>query len=60
MACGDFIFAAKIAGAGTIKHEVVHGSIVMTLGRHNSHDQITAVASAAKNTVEVLRALSLH
>lgn len=41
-----------------LKHEEAHGSMVMTLGRHNNPDQIPAVVSATKKTVERLRALS--
>jgi len=41
-----------------LKHEEAHGSMVMTLGRHNNLDQIPAIVNAAKKTVERLRALS--
>ncbi len=41
-----------------LKHEEAHGSMIMTLGRQSSADQIPAIANAAKRTVERLRALS--
>jgi cysteine desulfurase len=41
-----------------LKHEEAHGSMVMTLGRQNSIDQVPAIASATRKTVERLRALS--
>ena len=41
-----------------LKHEEAHGSMIMTLGRQNSISQVPAIASAAKKTVERLRALS--
>ncbi|MDD4652746.1 MAG: cysteine desulfurase family protein [Methanothrix sp.] len=41
-----------------LKHEQAHGSMIMTLGRSNNSDQIPAIASATKKTVERLRALS--
>jgi len=41
-----------------LKHEEAHGSMVMTLGRQNNPDQISAIANATKMTVERLRALS--
>jgi cysteine desulfurase len=41
-----------------LKHEQAHGSMIMTLGKQNNSDQIPAIASATKKTVERLRALS--
>lgn len=41
-----------------LKHEQAHGSMIMTLGKSNNSDQIPAIASATKKTVERLRALS--
>jgi len=41
-----------------LKHEEAHGSMIMTLGRQNSMDQVPAIASATEKTVERLRALS--
>jgi len=41
-----------------LRHEQAHGSMVMTLGRHNNPDQISAIVNATKKTVERLRALS--
>ena len=41
-----------------LKHEEAHGSMIMTMGRQNSISQVPAIASAAKKTVERLRALS--
>ena len=39
-------------------HEEAHGSMIMTLGRQNSMDQVPAIVSATEKTVERLRALS--
>jgi cysteine desulfurase len=41
-----------------LKHEEAHGSMIMTLGRQNSIDQVPAIASAARKTVQRLRELS--
>jgi cysteine desulfurase len=41
-----------------LKHEEAHGSMVLTAGRGNSLDQVPAVAKAAAQTVQRLRALS--
>ena len=41
-----------------LKHEQAHGSMVMTLGRYNSPDQIPVIAKAVSQTVQRLRALS--
>jgi cysteine desulfurase len=41
-----------------LKHEQAHGSMVMTLGKHNNPDQIPVVAKAVNQTVQRLRALS--
>jgi cysteine desulfurase len=41
-----------------LKHEQAHGSMVMTLGKHNNPDQIPVVTKAVNQTVQRLRALS--
>jgi cysteine sulfinate desulfinase/cysteine desulfurase-like protein len=41
-----------------LKHEQVHGSMIMTLGKQNNPDKIPAIANATKKTVERQRALS--
>jgi len=41
-----------------LKHEEAHGSMVMTLGRSNSMEQIPMVIKAVKGTVQRLRELS--
>ena len=41
-----------------LKHEEAHGSMVLTLGRSNNMDQVPAIVSAAKGTVDRLRKLS--
>jgi len=41
-----------------LRHEEAHGSMIMTLGRQNSMDQVPAIVSATEKTVERLRALS--
>ena len=41
-----------------LKHEEAHGSMVLTLGRSNSTNDVPHVVEAAKNTVERLRMLS--
>ena len=41
-----------------LKHEQAHGSMVMTLGKYNSPDQIPVIAKAVNQTVRRLRALS--
>lgn len=41
-----------------LKHEEAHGSMVMTLGRHNNPDQISLIVQAVSQTVDRLRALS--
>ncbi len=41
-----------------LKHEEAHGSMIMTLGRHNNQDQIPEVARAVSQTVQRLRAIS--
>jgi cysteine desulfurase len=41
-----------------LRHEQAHGSMIMTLGRQNSMDQVPAIVSATEKTVERLRALS--
>jgi cysteine desulfurase len=42
----------------SLKHEEAHGSMVLTLGKDNTLEQVPAVANAVKQTVERLRALS--
>jgi len=41
-----------------LKHVEAHGSMVMTLGKYNTADQVPVVADAVKKTVERLRSLS--
>lgn len=41
-----------------LKHEQAHGSMVMTLGKYNSPDQIPVISKAVSQTVQRLRALS--
>ena len=41
-----------------LKHEEAHGSMVFTLGRSNSMEQVPVVVKAVKETVERLRKLS--
>lgn len=41
-----------------LKHEEAHGSMVLTLGKGNTLEQVPAVANAVKQTVDRLRALS--
>jgi cysteine desulfurase len=41
-----------------LKHEQAHGSMVMTLGKHNNHEQIPMIVKAVSQTVQRLRALS--
>jgi cysteine desulfurase len=41
-----------------LKHEEAHGSMVMTLGRENTMDQVPAIVTAVTETVKRLRALS--
>lgn len=41
-----------------LKHEEAHGSMVLTLGRSNKMEQVTAIAKSVKETVERLRELS--
>jgi cysteine desulfurase len=41
-----------------LKHEQAHGSMIMTLGKHNSNDQIPIIVKAVNQTVQRLRALS--
>ncbi|MFB3764816.1 MAG: cysteine desulfurase family protein [Methanotrichaceae archaeon] len=41
-----------------LKHVEAHGSMLMTLGRSNTVDQVPAVSDAVKKTVERLRAFS--
>jgi cysteine desulfurase len=41
-----------------LKHEEAHGSMVMTLGKHNSQDEIPAIVEAVGKTVQRLRAMS--
>ncbi|NYT02619.1 MAG: cysteine desulfurase [Methanosarcinales archaeon] len=41
-----------------LKHEEAHGSMVMTLGRYNTEDQVPVIAEAVKKTVGRLRELS--
>ncbi|HUM82144.1 MAG TPA: cysteine desulfurase family protein, partial [Methanothrix sp.] len=41
-----------------LRHEEAHGSMIMTLGRQNSMEQVPAIVSATEKTVERLRALS--
>ena len=41
-----------------LKHEEAHGSMVMTLGRSNSMEQLPVVVKAVKETVHRLRQLS--
>jgi len=41
-----------------LKHEQAHGSMIMTLGKHNNSDQIPIIVKAVGQTVGRLRALS--
>jgi cysteine desulfurase len=41
-----------------LKHEEAHGSMVLTLGKGNTLEQVPVVANAVKQTVDRLRALS--
>lgn len=41
-----------------LKHEEAHGSMVMTLGKHNSQDEVPAIVEAVEKTVQRLRAMS--
>ena len=41
-----------------LKHEQAHGSMVVTLGKYNSPEQIPVIAKAVNQTVQRLRALS--
>jgi cysteine desulfurase len=41
-----------------LKHEEVHGSMVITLGRSNKIEQVPAIVKAVRETVEKLRNLS--
>ncbi len=41
-----------------LKHEEAHGSMVLTLGRGNTMDEVLRVVEASKNTVNRLRMLS--
>ncbi len=41
-----------------LKHEQAHGSMVMTLGRSNSPEQVPRIVEAVKETIERLRQLS--
>ncbi len=41
-----------------LKHEEAHGSLVLTLGRSNTIDQVPTIVNAIKETVERLRKLS--
>ncbi len=41
-----------------LKPEEAHGSMIMTLGRQNSMEQVPAIVNATEKTVERLRALS--
>lgn len=41
-----------------LKHEEAHGSMIITLGKDNSQDQVPAIAEATRKTVERLRAFS--
>jgi len=41
-----------------LKHEEVHGSMVITLGRSNTMKQIPLITKAVKETIERLRILS--
>jgi len=41
-----------------LKHEEAHGSMVLTLGRSNSMEDVARIVEATKNTVQRLRMLS--
>ena len=41
-----------------LKHEEAHGSMVITLGRSNTSEEITRITKAVRDTVQRLRALS--
>jgi cysteine desulfurase len=41
-----------------LKHEEAHGSLVMTLGKSNSLEQVPTVVKAVSDTVDRLRKLS--
>ncbi|UCD13081.1 MAG: cysteine desulfurase [Thermoplasmatales archaeon] len=41
-----------------LKHEEAHGSVVLTLGRSNSIEQVPFIVEALRDTVQRLRALS--
>jgi len=50
--------ASHVLLAIGLKHEQAHGSMVLTLGRSNTMEQVPAVVDSARNTVERLRNLS--
>ena len=50
--------ASHVLLAIGLKHEQAHGSMVLTLGRSNTLDQVSAVVDATRNTVERLRKMS--
>jgi cysteine desulfurase len=41
-----------------LKHEEAHGSMVMTLGKYNTQEEIPAIVEAVDKTVQRLRAMS--
>jgi cysteine desulfurase len=41
-----------------LRHEQAHGSMIMTLGKHNNSDQIPIIVKAVGKTIQRLRALS--
>ena len=41
-----------------LKHEEAHGSMVLTLGKSNTIDEVPTVVKAVKETVDRLRQLS--
>ena len=50
--------ASHVLLAIGLKHEEAHGSMVLTMGRSNSLDQVPKIVKSVKETVERLRKLS--
>ena len=49
---------SRILLAIGLKHEEVHGSMVITLGRSNKIEQVPIIVKAVRETVDKLRKLS--
>lgn len=65
MARGDFIEEGQVVDALTLNdlaiglaHEEAHGSMIATLGRTNSMDEVPGIVDAARETVKHLRAIT--